>query len=351
MKNLLVIKTLAIALCLGVMANIAKAQNDADPAITSMSFATSPILIGNSTTLTVFFLNNGFTTAITAGSVGLNISLPTSGEYVANPLSTAAVSGTFAGKFNWTYNTVTNNFFGVSNQAIAAGDGGTIVVTVKGVISTQQTISVANIQRINPSQYPNENINNNNLTAFLAVIPGGPLPISLLNFTATKQNNVVNLNWQTSTEANSKHFDVQFSKNGVNWQSIGIVTAAGNSSSTQSYAFVHTHPVKGVNYYWLKSVDINNGFDYSSTRTVNFNKKNAIVIMPNPTVDRFSITSNGGGSLQSVTIFSADGRIIQSTSNFVLGNSIDMSRFGPGIYTVRMMDKSGDVEVMKVIKQ
>jgi hypothetical protein len=350
MKKLLVIKTIIIALCLGAI-NPAQAQNDADPAITSMSFATSPILVNTTTTLTVTFINNGFTTAITAGSVGINISLPTSGEYVASPMSSIALSGTFVSKFNWTYNSATNNFFGVSNQSIAPGDGGTIVVNVRGMIPVTSRISVANIQRLNPSQYPNENVNNNNLTAALGVVPGGPQPVSLLNFTATKRNKVVDLNWQTAQELNSKHFDVQFSRDGVNWQSIGIVTAAGFSNTTRSYSFVHTTPVNGINFYRLKQVDIDAKFEYSVTRTVNFNTATSITLMPNPTVDRLYIIGNSAGTLQSVTLFSADGKEVLTTHDFLLGNSIDMRNFAPGIYNVKIVQRSGFIDVMKVIKQ
>src|SRR5690242_12724522 len=124
------IKTALVALCLSAIINTSSAQNDADPAITSFSFASSPIIVNHLTTLTVFFTNNGFTTPIAAGSVGLNISLPTSAEYIASPESIAALSGDFVSKFNWTYSTVNKNFFGTSNQAIAPGDGGTIIIMV-----------------------------------------------------------------------------------------------------------------------------------------------------------------------------------------------------------------------------
>lgn len=345
-----VLKALAFAITLFTF-NSSNAQNDADPAITSMNFGESPIVIGHTTTLTVFFLNNGFTTSIPTGSVGLNISLPTSAEYVASPLSTAAISGTIASKFNWTFNNSTKTFFGVTNQAIAPGDGGTIIINVKGMTATISSQSVANIQRLNPSQYPNENINNNNLTSSLSVVPGSPLPITLLNFTATKQISVVNLNWQTSSESNSKHFEVQYSKDGTNWQTIATIAASGSSNSTKSYAYVHAIPVNGINYYRLSMVDMDNRFTYSDTRTVNFNTKNSITVMPNPVRDRLYITSNGGGSLQSVSIISTDGRVINTVSHFALGQSIEMSQCLAGLYTLRFIDRTGVAETIKIIKQ
>ena len=356
MKKVLVIKTMIIALCLGAIMNKSYAQppNDADPAITSMSFATSPITNSPlhppyTTTLTVFFTNAGFTTAIAAGTVGLNISLPTSGEYVANPQSIASMSGTFLSKFNWTYNSTTKNFFGVSNQAIAPGAGGTIVVSVKGVIGTTGRISVANIQRLQPSAYPNENVNNNNLTASLGVIEF--LPVLLLDFTATKQSKTVQLNWKTSSEQNSKYFDVEFSRDGTQWQPIGRVNAAGNSSTVKAYSLIHTAPVNGINYYRLKQVDMDANYSYSGIRTVNFNTTADLIIMPNPVVDKVYITANGGGSLQSVTLFTTEGKQLQQINNYVIGNSIDMGNYPVGTYMIKIIDKQYLTVVKKIIKQ
>jgi hypothetical protein len=344
------IKSTLVALCFGGIVNKSGAQNDADPAITSLSFASSPIIVNQTTTLTVFFTNNGFTTSIAAGSVGLNISLPTSEEYVAHPEASEALSGSFLSKFNWTYSPLNKNFFGVSNQAIAPGDGGTIVVTVKGLIPVSSRISVANIIRLNPGAYPNENTNNNNLTASLGVVQGGPVPIKLLSFNAVKQNKSVYLSWETSTEVNSSHFEVQTSTNGTNWQPIGTVTAAGTSNTTQRYSFIHSSPGKGINYYRIKLVDLDAKFEFSPTKAISFSTGTGITILPNPTIDKVYITSGISGTVQ-LHIYSAEGRLIQSIKNFVMGNSIDMSSLAAGTYVLRITDKDGAVEVMRVVKK
>jgi hypothetical protein len=343
------IKTALLALSFGAIINTSSAQNDADPAITSFSFASSPIIVNHSTTLTVFFTNNGFTTSIAAGSVGLNISLPTSAEYVASPESIAALSGSFLSKFNWTYSTVNKNFFGTSNQAIAPGDGGTIVITVKGVTPVSSRISVANIIRLSPGAYPNENTNNNNLTASLGVVQGGPVPIKLLSFDAVKQNKSVYLSWETATEMNSSHFDVQTSRNGTDWQTIGTVAAAGNSNTARRYSFTHSTPGKGINYYRIKLVDLDAKFEFSPTKAISFSTSTSITVSPNPTADKVFITSGNSGTVE-LTIYSTEGRLVQNFKAFVLGNSIDMSSFAPGIYMLKITDKDGSTEVMRVVK-
>ena len=167
----------------------------------------------------------------------------------------------------------------------------------------------------------------------------------------TLQTKSVLLNWRTSQEINSKNFDVQFSKNGIDWTSIGIVAAAGFSNTTKSYSFVHTAPVNGINYYRLKQVDIDAFFEYSPTRIVNFNTKATITIFPNPTTDKVYISTNGGGSFKSVTLYSIDGKIVRNIDNFLIGSSIDLSSYAPATYMLKVTDKLNVSEYIKVVKK
>jgi hypothetical protein len=349
MKRKMTIKKILFAVFLTAIAGTSFGQNDADPAVTSFSFDFSPIALGSTTSLTVYFVNNGFTTSIATGSVALKISLPTSGEYRAEPEDISALSGDFVSKFSWTYSTTTKSFFGTSNQPIAPGDGGSVTVKVKGVIPIVSANSVANIQRLNPAAYPNENNTNNNLTAAAGVAAGGPLPIQLVSFTAVKQSATVLLNWQTSAEINSSYFDLQHSRNGSQWQSIGTVGAAGNSSTPRNYSFVDNNPATGANYYRLKQVDLDGSYRNSGVQLVNFSSDGAIKILPNPVADRLYITGAGAGS--SITIFSSEGRLIQQYKNFTSGSSIDMSSYAAGLYRIRITDKEGKTEVKSVVKQ
>ena len=177
------------------------------------------------------------------------------------------------------------------------------------------------------------------------------LPIKISSFTATKQTNSVLLNWKTSTESNSKNFEVQFSKDGGNqWQTLGTVAAAGNSNTERNYSYVHTTPITGANYYRLKMVDVDANYELSQTRVVTFDKIGSIVVLPNPVVDRVYITSNSTVGLRSVTVYSAAGQLLQQNENFVSGSSVDMRNFAAGTYMLRITDKQGNTEVVKVVK-
>jgi Secretion system C-terminal sorting domain len=346
----IIFKISIIAIFSGVMLNKANAQNDADPAVTSCSFANSPIQIGQETFLCIFVTNAGFTTNVASGSIGLQITLPVTAEYKSYPESIAAISGDYAGKFNWTYNSTTKVFTGTLNSDILPGDGGMILFNVKGNQTGNSIPSAADLLLLNPPAYPNDNNTNNDLAASMSVT-SGTLPISLLSFNAVKQTNAVKLNWETSTEINSNYFDVLASSNGVNWKSIGTVKAAGNSSIKQQYLFTDNAPVKGMNYYRLKMVDIDAKFGYSLTRTVGFSTGSTLTIQPNPTTDRVYITSDDIANIKYVAVYSSEGKLMNVVNNFATGNSIDMQTYAPGVYLLKIIYKDDHTETERIVKK
>lgn len=84
-----------------------------------------------------------------------------------------------------------------------------------------------------------------------------PLPVELTEFKGSLQNNkTALLQWTTSFENNSKHFELERSFDGINYRTITTVAAAGNSSSTRQYSYVDREPLTENNYYRLRSVDM-----------------------------------------------------------------------------------------------
>ena len=94
-------------------------------------------------------------------------------------------------------------------------------------------------------------------------VNGLPLPLSLISFTANYRDGSTWLYWQTASEQNSSHFDIERSIDGINFLSIGNVIAAGNSSFIKNYDFNDQHSQKGVNYYRLKMVDVDGKYNFS----------------------------------------------------------------------------------------
>ena len=361
MKRILTSKILFSALLLGAFSSTSYAQiNDADPALTSVSFSHTPVKTSAFDTLTVSFINNGTLSVTNNGTIlpntfTIQISLPTSvpmPEYIASPENTAAIFGVFSTKFTWTYLPATRTFKGKNNVPILPGEGGQVYVNVTGVVSTiPQILSTVNIVRNIPGNIPFDDVSNNLLTAGLAVVPGTVVSVGLLNFTAAPVNKTVRLDWQTTAELNSNYFEVQTSIDGIKWNKIGTVSAAGTSTSERDYSLIHTNPINGLNYYRLKQVDLDGSFKYSVIRTVKFGNKTDIYIMPNPTTDNVYIISGTVGTAKSVGIYSLDGRKLQQLDNYSYGKAIDLSRYAPSTYLIRVTDSDGKIETFQAVKK
>lgn len=108
------------------------------------------------------------------------------------------------------------------------------------------------------------------------------VPVELRSFTAVKNKNQVDLKWITSSERNADFFEVQRSTNGIDFDPIGQVDAAGNSSREIRYDFIDKNPLPGNNFYRLMQVDQDRKIDFSKIREVLFTKKGIVSIYPIP---------------------------------------------------------------------
>lgn len=116
--------------------------------------------------------------------------------------------------------------------------------------------------------------------------PGSVLPLSLVSFSATENDNNVLLQWQTSQEVNTKYFEVEWSTNGQQYSHLNTVAAAGSSAQVLSYSYRHVQPANGINYYRLKMIDKDDRFTYSFIVAVTVDNYQPVVrIYPNPVSD------------------------------------------------------------------
>lgn len=136
----------------------------------------------------------------------------------------------------------------------------------------------------------------------ITVITGGTpslLPLELIEFTGHNENAVNILNWKTATELNTKNFVIEKSANGIEYEEIGVVQAAGNSFTTKDYTFTDTNPYNAENIYRLRMVDIDESFKYSKLISIKIRDNKHIAqefkienIYPNPTKEKVFIDLN-----------------------------------------------------------
>jgi hypothetical protein len=123
-----------------------------------------------------------------------------------------------------------------------------------------------------------------------------PLAINLLNFSALYNSGVSLLHWQTAQEENSSRFDILRSTDNKQYDAIGSVPAAGNSTSIRSYSFADLTAgalsVKTI-YYRLVETDLDSQKVYSKIAAVNIaGTNNGISVIPNPATDIITVQLN-----------------------------------------------------------
>jgi len=91
------------------------------------------------------------------------------------------------------------------------------------------------------------------------------VPVELISFNATVEDNNVILSWVTVTELNNYGFEIiRFDNNGKNErEAIGFVAGHGTTTEQQQYSFVDEIFNPGIYQYRLKQIDYNGTFEYS----------------------------------------------------------------------------------------
>lgn len=83
------------------------------------------------------------------------------------------------------------------------------------------------------------------------------LPVELLSFGADNAGGSVAVHWSTASEHDASHFEVQRSSDGLLFEPLGRVEAAGNSAVTTHYDLMDDDPLSGMSYYRLAQMDLN----------------------------------------------------------------------------------------------
>jgi hypothetical protein len=179
------------------------------------------------------------------------------------------------------------------------------------------------------------------------------VPVTLTNFTATKNKNITNINWNTLTETGNKGFEVERSTDGRNFTSLEFVLSQGNSKN--NYSTIDKAPKVGVNYYRLKQIDVDGRFTYSSIVSVKFEKEDiaSFTFYPNPAKEILKINV-GVIETENATIklMNTVGQtVISKTINKSASTSVinfDVSKMASGIYYLELKNGTNS-SVEKVI--
>jgi hypothetical protein len=193
---------------------------------------------------------------------------------------------------------------------------------------------------------PNNTISARSLSGFSDFGVGGGsttgLPVELISLRADPINNkFIRVSWSTATEINNAGFEVYKSEDGVNFNYIGWVDGAGNSSTQENYSQDdHDVLANKVYYYRLRQIDFDGKTETTHIVSAMINAEGVFVIsefIPNPADNATSliITSSDVRDVN-VTFYNTLGQLISSNSLVIQKGEnrfdFNLSDFAAGTY-------------------
>lgn len=172
-------------------------------------------------------------------------------------------------------------------------------------------------------------------------------PVDLLSFKGEISDEKVTLNWLTANEIGIQQFEIEKSRDAVNFYKIGTV-AAKNSTENQLYSFDDSNPILAVNYYRLRIKEFDVADSFSKIIAIDFRKRSEFQwkLFPNPFeagLDYITIETNGKAEIKSVDLYSINGSRLQTKLDATGVNSYQLSigTLPAGTYLIQLHTNAG----------
>ncbi len=258
-------------------------------------------------------------------------------------------------KFDWTFLGDTVGWYGVSNTALPLGIAFQIKIPVTGTyVSENHSTYDAGIKP--PLGW---DINPNNDTGYSTLTVTQVLPVEYNYFTvkSTDCDEVV-LAWETTREMNNEGFYIERSLGDArDFKRIAFLESQRNLGPN-GYTFhddISGLSHGGTIFYRLNQKD----FDGNTTLTdiiradIDCQGRWTITGYPNPVLNKYNLDVEGTSEIGDAVVFDASGKIVAKynlTVNTV--NTIDLSTLHSGMYSVKVLDKSGEqaIKTIPIIK-
>jgi len=280
------------------------------------------------------------------------------------PVSGAtSVAGSFAPTFNWLYDPGSNCLQGTQNKDILGGTGGLISVVFNAVNDIQcpdnQMGYNANLQPAACMNGINETVDDTE--SVYTCCSGCIFPIELSSFTGIAQDCKGMINWSTQSEVDFSHFELEKSDDGVSFFTLATIQGKGSPSTSANYSYVDAR-LTSLNYYRLKSVDIDGSLTYSKIVALDkgkgcYTNDVEFSIYPNPVIDTdltVSIESKFRNTDVTLVITDVLGRVItemQTTLDRGSNNVVvPVNKLADATYFIGIIGTDLEIEAKKFVK-
>lgn len=187
-------------------------------------------------------------------------------------------------------------------------------------------------------------------TVRICFTEGGPLPVSLTNFTARRQKETAVIQWSTSFESNLSRFEIQ-RKERNGFITVGEVSPK-NRPNGSNYQFEEKNTNQNPTEYRLKVVESGVSDKFSRIQVLpGLGKRTAMQVFPNPTRGNAIVSIENPSQHLNLDILDVRGSVLQT---FNLNGKIQhtLPALQPGNYIIRLSgstDKSVNMQRLVVL--
>ncbi len=179
-----------------------------------------------------------------------------------------------------------------------------------------------------------------------------PLPVLFSRFEVANDGCKALLNWSTATEHNNDHFEIERSADGRNFNVIGKVQAAGNSTEVQDYSFTDEHPDAGMNYYRIVQVDVDGKHSTTTIKAIRFDcGRGAVHVYPTITKGTLYVDMPSGYEQARIMLIDIYGRQVRADiPKDGLVRVMRLSALAAGAYLLKI-EHDNRLETFKILYQ
>ena len=189
---------------------------------------------------------------------------------------------------------------------------------------------------------------------------GSALPIDLVSFTGVCENNETEIEFVVASQINNDYFSIYRSTNATDWNLVGEIEGAGNTSTQITYQWIDNNPLSGVSYYKLAQTDYDGTSETFSPIAVTCEAAavDGYSVYPNPANEVLNIDlelENYQGDDVSIEVIDINGKIIQLQQvQLTRGYNhleVDLSNIPSGVYMINFVGTRDYIKESRFIKQ
>ena len=190
------------------------------------------------------------------------------------------------------------------------------------------------------------------------------LPTELIQLWTESMTDFIQVDWLIGSEHNVSHYNLERSDDGVNFELISTLAAAGNSNTQLNYQYDDYNVNRNQLYYYrYRAFDLDGTSEYSPivqgklvSNAQNFSTE-SVYIYPNPSSDNLNIGIASSKDRElTIEVYNSIGQLVYNERSAIeKGNSvlpISLEQWVTGMYNVKITDvTSEEIVWQKFIKQ